>query len=268
MILNETAPAAKAVKLSEDGHFYEYLPLEQKWTALYTPDKPFTLREARKAKAEGRMVAGSITTIFKVLAKDQLTDWKIEQALLVAARVPFNPEAGSLEDWVNEVSAVASRASMGAATLGTQIHAAFENAIVDLEYDAAMDVYMQPTLAKVKELRLEVIASEVCVGDVPIGVAGRTDLICADCTVVDLKSRKTKPNRKAGSYSTDCAQLAFYGYCYFGPRFLKEGRGIILVISTTEPGRVNEIVYGPDDLAAAFEAFLGMVKIWKWEKKW
>ena len=111
------------------------------------------------------------------------------------------------------------------------------------------------------------IAVEKCVGNADIGYAGRCDELAMGMTVCDIKSRKSKAG-KVASYPTDIAQTAAYGYAEWGEAYLTAGRGLIFGVSTTEPGVVTVHDYGPKELTAAFQAFVGMVSVWHWEKKW
>ena len=269
--LNEQAPAAKAVRDSDSSHWYEWLPQDRKWLALHHHDSGYDLRDAKRDARAGRIILPSVTSYFKMLHKQQLLDWKVEQALLAAADNPFNSDVRfadeTLDEWVDRIASKASGASRGAADLGTRIHKAIENAAIDLEYDADMDCYVQPVMAKRAELKLKSIGAEETVGSLEHGYAGTCDDRCEGMIIVDYKSRKTTPNKKAMTYETDAMQTAAYGVAEWGPAFFVQGGGAwVFVISTTEKGRVEPVHFTGDELREAFAGFVGLMALWRYVK--
>ena len=257
------APAAAPEKSAEfhGGHWYSHN--ESGWFPLYEPGKNFTLREARKVQKDGRVVMPSVTTYHKVLHKQNLVDWLIGQNLDVALRTPV-AQFNTTDEWKDHVISTASNASRGAMDLGTNIHANIESAVKGEDYDAAMEVYVAPTMRERERLGLRSVAQEKCIGSLKYGYAGRCDDICEGLTLVDYKSRSSRKG-KVGSYSTDETQLAAYGFAEFGNDFFKHGRGIIFGISTKEPGVVTVHEFAGKDLVPAFEAFLGLMQVWRFE---
>lgn len=267
------APAATAPKGSQEhagGHYYELLP-SGVWAPLYAEGGTFTLRDARKLRKEGRIVCPSVTSIFKVLHKESLQDWIKEQVALAAWEQPADHGFHNKTEWIDQTIARADSVSGGAMTLGTNIHKGVEEAIAGKPYDASVAVYVEAVMEARESSGVKTIAVEKCVGNADIGYAGRCDEIATDdnfnSVICDVKSRKSKGG-KVATYATDAAQVAAYGYAEWGESFLSEGRGLIFGVSTTEPGVVTVHEYGPKELTAAFQAFVGMVSIWNWEKKW
>jgi len=263
--LNQDAPAAKPAGRSDSSHFYGWNE-KAGWYPLYTPEKNYTLREARKDQAAGVVAVPSVTTYFKCLNKQQLLDWKMEQ---VANACYDDQEARSWErdEYVQAMVARADNASRPAADLGTAIHAAIELAIADKDYEAGMDQYVQPVMKARAELGIKSLGVETCCGSLGLGYGGKCDEYAEGFTIVDLKSRKSKPAKqpKVASYSTDRLQTASYGYALFGNDFFTKGRGIILGISTTVPGLVTAHEFTGAELADAFDAFIGLTKVWRFE---
>jgi hypothetical protein len=257
------APVAAPDKSADfhGGHWYSHN--ENGWFPLYEPGKNFTLREARKVAKEGRVAVPSVTTYFKVLHKQTLVDWLIGQHLDVALRTPV-AQFNNTEEWKDHVCNVASNSSKGAADLGTSIHAAIEQAVGGEDYDASMESYVAPVMAKRAELGLQSMAQEKAVGSLKYGYGGKVDDICAGTTIVDYKSRKSR-KAKVASYSTDEIQTAAYGFAHFGNDFFKHGRGLIFGISTTEPGVITVHEFTGPALVPAFEAFLGLMQVWRFE---
>jgi hypothetical protein len=261
------APGAKAEKAQESSHYYELIHGE--WAPLYTPEKSFTLREARKAKKEGRTVAPSVTTYFKCLHKQFLLDWKVEMAVKVAAERAAELYSTRItkEEFVESVINEASHSSRGAMDLGTNIHTAIEQATAGQDYDAAMQVYVEPAMAVRRAEGLVSVSVEECVGSVERGYAGRCDEFFSGMIVGDNKSRKTRPGKKVATYETDACQLAAYGYAKFGGAFFEgasDRGGVIFVISTSEPGRVEPVWFTRAELYEAWLGFESLTGVWRY----
>lgn len=262
MTLNEQAPAAVAEKTTIGGHWYSHDDARG-WFPLYEPGKNFTLREARKVAESGAVAVPSVTTYFKVLHKQMLVDWMIDQHLNVALKTPRSEFAND-EQWKDHVCNVAGNSSKGAMDLGTQIHSAIELAVGGKDYPAEMDVYVQPVMKERERMGLKSVAQEKCTGSLKYGYGGRVDDICEGRVIVDYKSRKSRKG-KVASYSTDKIQTASYGFAEFDNPFFRSGRGIIFGISTSEPGVITVHEFDGKELIAAFEAFLGLMQVWRFE---
>lgn len=265
MTLNQTdcpIPAAKA-STSDSSHWYGYD--NGQWLPLYTPEKNYTLREARKDQAAGKVVVPSVTTIFKVLAKPSLDKWKAEQVALACWSQASKPDRcpGTVEQFVEQAIETASNASKGAMDLGTRIHAGIESAIAGGEWDADLDVYVQPVLAKRAELGIKESVQEQCVGSTKYGYAGRgDDRSDSTMTFRDYKSRKSK-GKKVPVYETDFAQLAAYSFATWGNDFFKRGSAEVWGISTSEPGLLTVTTKTGPELVADFQCFLALNTVWQ-----
>lgn len=261
MTLNEQAPAAVAVKAGDsDGHWYTYK--DGVWSGLHKEGGTFSLREARKLHAAGEIVVPSVTGIFRMLNKKQITDWLVKGAVLATlklARAQFDDD----DAWAEACAEASQARSNPAKDLGTRGHDAIECAVSGRDYDASMDVYVQPVLQKRGELGLHSMATEIIVGSLEEGYAGRTDDLCKNMIVADYKFRSTKPGRKVSGYETDPMQLSAYGVAHWGQRFLQDGTGINFIVSSNEPGRVEPIIYHADKLRPAYQAFLGLNACWR-----
>lgn len=266
--LNSTAPAVKADRSSDSSHYYAHDAAG--WRPLYTPEKNYTLREARKDQAAGLAVVPSVTTYFKCLHKQMLLDWKMQQVAKACYAAASNEEDRGFnteDDYVDAMVSRADNASKGAADLGTRIHAADEAAHRGEDYDADLDAYVQACNAARKELGVVTIARETPCGSLAHGYAGKCDEHGEGMTVLDLKSRKSGKQKtpKVASYSTDRLQLAGYGYALFGIEFFTRGRGIILAVSTTTPGLVTPHVFSGPELLPAWSAYQGLMAVWRFE---
>ena len=263
----QEAPAAKAEKAQESSHWYSHDA--GVWSPLYTPEKSFTLREARKAQKEGRTVVPSVTTYFKALNKPSLSDWKIENAVKLAYDKSTSAIKFSREEWVDSIVSEASNSSRGAMNLGTDIHTAIEQAIAGQDYNSDMHVYVQPAIACRKAEGLVSLSVEECVGNTQEGYAGRCDEFFHGMLVGDNKSRKTTKGKKVATYETDGLQLAAYGFAKWGFDFFDTGTsedraGVIFVISTSEPGRVEPVWFSRGELREAFMGFRYLTGLWRY----
>lgn len=265
--LLQAAPPAKAVGTDDTGgHWYGYD--NNQWHPLYEPGGTFTLREARKLKEAGQVVVPSVTTIFRVLHKEQLVKWKMENVAKAMFDQMYNDpgvDVSQRDEIVESAIATANSASKGAADLGTAIHGAVESALAGQDWDADLSKYVNPVMAELDKRGLLGGISEQCVGSTKYGYAGRCDYHHGSKRVVlDFKSRKSK-GKKVGSYRTDAMQLGAYGYAITGNAFFRDWTGMIFAISTTEPGLITVHEYPGKDLVAAMEAYLSLCNVWRYE---
>lgn len=257
-LLNQSAPALKAPRGSSDSsHWYGH-DSSRGFYPLYSPDKSYTMREARKDKQAGIAVVPSVTTVISEVKKKQVDDWKMEQVAKAAWRLHKQFLFTDESLFIDQVLGEADRASHPARDLGTAIHAAIELAVAGKDYDAAMDVYVQPVLQERANYGLVSIAQEKCVGSLEYGYAGKVDDICEGLIISDYKSRG-----EAKDYPSDWAQIAAYGHAEFGDDFFRNGAGIVFPIGTKTPGVVKPVMKTGAALRPAFEAFLGLTASWR-----
>ena len=257
-IPNAVAPANSGD--FKGGHYYGYEA--DKWVPLYAPGKDFTLREARKIHAEGKVAVPSVTTYMGIMNKPQLIKWQCEN-VAKACWEQKEGFGGTAEEWTDKALATASGASRGAMDLGTRIHKADELAANGEDYEAELDVYVKAIAKARAELGLKASHREECMGSLRYGVGGRCDEWTDCMAIIDIKSRKSK-GKKVASYETDPIQLSVYGFCKWGNAFFKQGRGIIIAVSTTEPGLTTNHIWTGPELVQAFEAFLAMTAVWRY----
>ena len=176
-----------------------------------------------------------------------------------------------------------------AADAGELIHKGAELALQGLEYDHDLPVFLpelkttfplscfiKPVEAFVKENGIKPLGHEVKTVCLRHGYAGTGDLPMT-CNrgrgFGDFKSRKTKPGKPVKAYDTQVMQIAAYHGAHFGPEeLLADGltgapvAGFNLYISTTEPGRIDPVWYGHDEVAAAYPAFTNLCAVWRFLK--
>lgn len=251
-----TAPPAKAEKAGDSTHWYGHTA-ERGWYPLYTPEKNFTLREARKVVADGGVAVPSVTAYLSEIGKKPVTDWKMEQVAKACWCMPHSQYTDE-EAWIDTAIHRANKASHPARDLGTAIHAAVELAIAGNDYDAAMDVYVQPVMAERAKWGIKSVAQEKCVGSLTGGYAGRVDDIAEGMIISDIKSRG-----EPKVYPTDWLQIAAYGFAEFGNDFFIKGAGIVFPLSTKRPGECAPEMKLGKDMVGDFEGFMGLVAYWR-----
>jgi hypothetical protein len=265
-VLNMVDAPIKASRSVEGStRFYSYEE-GRGWYAITTgDDKSFGMRDARKMKAEGKIVVPSVTSIFSVLAKPALDNWKAENV----ARACWDMHgegywmSKTQDEFIDAAIATASQASRGAMTLGTDIHQAIEDCIAGKDYRADLQIYVAPVMAERARREVRWSITEKAVGSTRFGYAGRCDDHSEETrTVRDNKSRKSK-GKKVPVYETDFIQIAAYGHALFGDEFFKSGHGEIWGISTSEPGVITVHDKTGPEMVEDFAAFLALNKIWQ-----
>jgi hypothetical protein len=246
--------------MNEGGHWYD-----AQGNACHTivgkngKIRKTTLRDARK---EGWLP--SVTTVMKVLASPELDRWKQQQVLLASLTLP-RLDMESDEDYCSRILQDAFKQVDDAADLGTNIHKAMEDHFQGRPYDPAMESYIAPIKKWVVDNRVKFLRHELRLVSREVGYAGTTDaLIEKDGVlhVMDLKSRKTRPDYEITPWAKEPMQIAAYSKIVGAPR------GVNLYISTTEPGRIGEAWYDESTLDKEYEAFKHVVALWQHANKY
>ena len=217
-----------------------------------------TLADARKLK-----LLPSPTTILKVLHKQGLVEWMIEQACLAVLTSPRN-DGESLDDFVHRILKVEMEQdgeAKQAAELGTKIHAAIA---LELNgnprcYPSELEAYVLPAVESINEIGLVVGVERVLIGE---RYCGTTDVICEKTsrmhpsllhrTVVDTKTTKTLPTKD--SWWEHQLQTAAYA------KACGASRTANVYVSTSEPGKVA--VFVQEDSEPAWQAFKHLLDYW------
>jgi hypothetical protein len=269
-VLNQVDTPISSEKAGGGEHFYSFTK-DRGWFPLYTPERNFTLRDARKLHEAGEIAMPSATGYIKCLNKPHLTNWQMEEV----AKACWNQSAEGYwmsktqDEYVEAAISTAENVSKPSMDLGTAVHAAVENAINGVEYDAAYQVYVEAVMKEIAAVGMTGCVAEECTGSLKYGIGGKVDMSHdASKTIGDLKTRgshrinKTKPS-KVPYYESDLMQTACYGYCRYGNAFFTSGRAVIFGASTLIPGLVTPHVFQGKDLVPAFEAFLALTTVWR-----
>lgn len=192
--------------------------------------RPTTIADARKLG-----LYPSVTQILRCLAKPQLTDWLIRTAVTAAVTTP-RQEGEGLDAFVDRVLARdAQDESTKAKDMGSEIHAAIEEAIAGRLVAPVYKPYVDAALEAMKPLGGVVCSEKVLVH--PLGFAGRTDAILQgqNISVLDFKTGKKLPTKSA--WPEHRLQVAAYA-ASLGNTGEQRIQTAVLYISTVEPGKV------------------------------
>jgi len=245
---------AANVKSPENGHWYytDGRPCYEVAKADGKGMTPTTLRHARKLN-----LLPSVTTILRILDKPALTAWKIEQAVLAVMTTP-RLAAESDDEFIQRVLKTDKEQDKerdAAAQLGTDVHAAIEDALTGHPYRDDLKPYVEPVLAQVKQFGTLIHSEHIVLGQ---GYAGKTDAVFSEdafVTVVDFKTTKKLPKE---SYTEHKLQLAAYAKA-FGNNAVRTAN---VYISTVEVGQVAVCIN--EDTQPSYEAFSHLLSVWQW----
>ena len=266
--MSDTTPTAARTRSPEGSHWYAKdgtpcyeVPKKSEPGAM----RPTTLADARKLD-----LLPSVTTILRVLHKQGLVDWLVEQSCLAVLTAP-RKEGETLDAFVERVlhtERQQDQESQKARDLGTEIHDAMEKAMSGQESPAHLVPWIGPACQAVLKYGRYVTAEKVLVGD---GYAGKTDLIQESDThwfIWDYKTTKKLPNpEKGGAWSEHRMQLAAYAAAFWKMVADKEGgnkpiKTANCYISTVEQGRF--VICETPDWQQVFNAgFWPCVELWQ-----
>lgn len=224
-----------------------------------------TVRDARELG-----LVPSVTGILKVINKPALNNWIAGQYVIAALTLPKFPSE-SYDEFAKRVVYDANIHSETAANFGTRIHALIEWWLgasfgLDLRLpDAPLTdeeaPYLQGFVDYVKEHNLTPLWLERNVINMEYLYGGKVDcgasLDSLPLTVIDWKTQGTKPGQKLRYYPDWCPQLMAY------KKALNLDVPITsVIISSTEPGRVDHHTWTEDEESWGWETFLAARKIW------
>ena len=233
--------------------------------------RPTTVRDARESDPP---LLPSVTQVLKVIAKEQLVNWRIQQGILAALTLPREP--GETEDsFARRVVEDMNAQSSKALDVGSLIHNACESYLKG--HKPALGSY-EPLFEPVKEWLdkniQEVYAAESVLVNPLVGYAGTVDLVAevreVGPAILDFKTQTVKRDAKGTLkpvfYEEWALQLAAYREAWIFAKTgrLETGSLISVVISTSEPMEVAHKVW--DDPDSHFKAFCAAHALWVWQK--
>jgi len=206
----------------------------------------------------------SVTSIIGLLHREQLENWKQDQ--LIRACMKINKTSEETDDqYINRVVEEAFTKSTTAIDFGKETH----YFIQDLLQGKMRAEYSIPEITQnaIRNFVNKEIVHSICEKPLVHSVykyAGQRDCRSVGrdgkSTTWDFKTQSTKVGEKIKSYDEWIMQIAAYDAvepsdCYQS-----------LIISSTEPERVEVMEYDKETIDAAFKAFLGLREVFKFIK--
>jgi hypothetical protein len=215
-----------------------------------------TLKDARKL-----LLVPSVTTVLAVVAKPQLEEWKVEQAVMAALTLP-RKEGESEKSWLYRVRKDAQAQTEAAASEGNRIHDAIEAYYKD-GYPTS-GPHIKHVRAAVEEIKrifpgvTDWVSEESFAHE--SGFGGKIDLHSPSTgIVIDAKGKDGDfSDGKRLAYDQNW-QLAAY---QVGKR-LKPAPCANVFVSRTHPGAVASHVWTPAEIANGWDVFSSALSLWK-----
>jgi hypothetical protein len=265
-----STPTAARPKSETAAHWYTVKgdPLHEVPKADNKGMTPTTLRHARKMN-----LLPSVTNILRILHKEALVNWQIEQACLAILTAPRKP--GEKDDeFVVRVLHVEEQQHEErnlAADRGSQIHEGMELLFKGQPVTAELEPWIRPAFEALCKFGQMAATEHILVGP---GFAGRTDLIqdCADCwRLWDFKGSKKLPDPiKNGAWPEHRLQLAAYAEAWQLKLPDGQDKPIIvgnLYISTANQGEY--VICEHENWEEAYwNGFRPLVEHWQWANQY
>lgn len=220
-----------------------------------------TVRDARKMN-----LLPSVTTILKVLHKEALVNWLIEQAVLAVVttpRLPGEPEDAFIKRVLQDQKVQEEEAGV-AREKGKQIHDALQNLFIGKEIEAhEFREWVTPCYNEISKLGTFLFAERTVIGP---GYAGTADLGLINCDCIDLvdwKSTGRLPDRE--SWDEHKLQLSAYAKAVHMLYPDKTIRTFNAYISTKEKGDYK-VFQNPNWEYTFNQGFTPILKYWQWVK--
>jgi hypothetical protein len=207
-------------------------------------ERAVTLRDAKKLGT----IVPSVTTILRLVDKPGLTQWFIKNAIMSARTLPSIP-GESDEDYEKRIILDSQEKQNTAMQLGTDIHAAIENAYLGKDVPQEYQAHVDATRSAVQAVfNTPVWSAERSFATDRFG--GKLDL-SADGIVIDFKTKEFGPTDKVQAWDEQIWQLAAYRQGLNMPT----ARCANVYISTSVPGLVKVIEHKEEDLAQGWKCF-------------
>lgn len=218
---------------SEGSHYYTKDGTPAYEVPYADPSKG--MRKTTLADARKLGLLPSVTTLMRVLHREALVNWMIEQACLAVLTTPKLPDEG-LDAFVHRVlheEKVQDQEGQAALDRGIDIHAAIESGLLGQGMDPEIHPWAFPACAAIEARGVTVAIEKIIVGD---GYAGRLDLAQdnGDIWLWDWKTTKKLP--KGQAWPEHKLQLAGYAAAWVntGSKRIRTGN---VYISTVDVGQ-------------------------------
>ena len=232
------------------------------------PKKDGTPRATNITDARKLGLLPSVTNVLGILSKPQLEKWKMRQVALATLRVQPKSAEEPPEYYAERVIDEAFQQVEDAADLGTRIHAALEHGLAGESFPEEMDVYVHPVFQWKAAKRIEFTEPELVVVNSDAGFAGKCDVFFGygkgGKGILDFKTKKTEMGKMPDAYPEQGMQLAAYAATHYGVDALPDVLAANVVISTTEPGRMEIVKH--ENLSQLYECFIHACEVWQFLK--
>lgn len=238
---------------TKDGKPMHHVPMKT---------RPGEFRNTTVKDARELGLLPSVTSIQQVVYKPVLQSWIQTQLVLSALTLPMLP-GESHDAFAKRVVQDGAAEGKAAADFGTRIHALVEMYLRDASSIPSLDAwemgYLTGFIDWTYKNKLEPVKLEETFANEAEGFGGTIDYqgyLDEQRVIIDWKTQKTYPGKGISFYPDWNPQLAAYKHG-------KEDRESLLVsvvISSTEPGRVQSFVWPDDD--QAWECFKAMRTIY------
>jgi hypothetical protein len=263
-----TPTAARPNNAGKGGHWYttDAQPAYEIPAKTTGKMRAVTLKDARELN-----LLPSVTTVLKVLHKEALVNWLIEQAVLAVVTTPRKEGEGddAFIERVLHTEKVQDQETRMAADKGTRIHDALEGYFQGQEVPEDLKAFVMPPAEEIASRGALVATERVLVGD---GFAGKTDLILEPSgeywELLDYKTTKKIPDpKKGGAWLEHRLQLAAYAKAWEDmmatagepSRPIRTGN---VYISSVNPGEFVVCMH-EDWQTTYFEGFAPLVTYWQ-----
>ena len=251
--------------LTESGHWYD-----QEGRPQYTIKgangkiRNTTLRDARKMK-----LVPSVTTVEKVIAAPQLTNWMVDQAIMAAMTCP-RPDGMTDEEYVKLVKDDSREQAKQAAELGSSIHGAIELYLTTGKYPEEYRPHVEATW----DIMLALAGyetdedpegqqwyAEQSFTHKVLGFGGKVDAIytMGDGIVADFKTKAFDHDSLPRGWDNHARQLAAYRQGLNMPK----AKCYNIFISTSVPGLVHVHEWKEEEIRKGGEQFVAALGLWK-----
>lgn len=263
LTITSKEPTQSRLVLSQDnGHWYT----AEGESAHVVIGKNGNERNTTVADARKMGLYPSVTSILGIMDKPQLTNWKIEQAIMSSLTLP-KEENETLEEYAKRIVKDSRESTKKAAEHGSRMHECMEDILLGraVSTDETLVPYIK-TFTEWAEKNVEKTywCEKALVG---AGYAGRCDayvkLKGVGDSIIDLKNRKVNP-RYEPFFETDIAQLWAYRSASENPKCAC----VSVVLASNDANKITSKVWDEDELYQAGIAFCAMQKVWAWVKNY
>lgn len=180
--------------------------------------RPTRITDVRKWWKEGKKVEPSVTTVYDVLGKPALINWKIDQHLAQAYR---NPDLSADDEYgyIQEIKRLTEMEMDKAPAAGSDLHKLMEKFLLctlpdsDPSYELCQSIQLSILDNTIKTVESGMWAAKPEVQFVSdLGYSGQVDLVISNQWIIDYKTKQTKDKFKPGKMVWDEHRMQLAAY--------------------------------------------------------